>query len=170
MFWCSDDMLWKWQNTLWACAKMHVTLNWFQNGSVRYNVKNFLHQSKQKGNESIWKCWWFGSLSCGTGESQCWHMSMRHCLRLCGKCTNPGRPKGQLPSLSLPSLEQEDGGQDRLRLSTQMKWKLSSPWVARLHESPKFLFNFPSFWPLLSLNRRTPLCYWSAQGHLSKII
>lgn len=94
--WCASDevqsgLVQRYTWCVWLISE------WFsKNGSVRYNVRNFLHQSNKRANSLFQKWWWCGSLSCYAGESPCLHMLMRHCLRLCGNCTNSWT-EGQLP-------------------------------------------------------------------------
>ena len=165
VFWYSHDVLWKWRGTLWACVMVtRDRCNWLQHDSVRWRVRNVLHQFKQKSKQSVSEAvviWFFVML--------CWRKPWWADIKwdVVWGCEATARTLERQLGLSLPSLEQEDGGWDRLLLQRQVKWKIDFSLVASLHKKGT---GSSLIFLTLELFSRPPLCYWPAQSHLSRVI
>lgn len=166
VFWCSHDVLWKWRGTPWACVMVtRDRCSWLQHDSERWKVRNVLRQFKQKGKQSVAEVlviWFFVML--------CWRKPWWADIKwdvVWGCLATAGTLEGQLPRsvLALVGARRWCGGQtSTLR---QVKWKIDFSLVASLHKKGT---SSCSICLTLELFSRPPLCYWPAQGHLSRVI
>ena len=136
--WCSENKGWRWQGAPWACAEVRLT-HATDFGTAQWDLmsKVFNISPNKEGILLFGECGgsvlWRAALEKASVGTCPWHLVWDHVATV----QNPRKPEGQLSQSVLALLGSRGCEQDRLPLPRQMKWKIRSSWVARMHHKVK---------------------------------